>query len=209
MLAPQNTEPERSILGILSQLAHLTRTQADLAQSQNTDQAQHAAFEQWLASMEQHTATYLSKATVAESRTHVEPFREATCIAGSIYTQLQFRDAEPSASNLQLLKEHLVSVLAHLNIENIAPDRLPTEGPFLLWILFCGGILCMGGEERGFFVERIVRLVELLGLKGWDEVEGILRGYLWTERVGGWICLVLWDEVEMARHRPTEMDVRQ
>jgi hypothetical protein len=209
MLAPQNTEPERSVLGILSQLAHLTHTQADLAQSKNQDQAQHAAFEKLLASMEQHTATYLSKAPVAESLTQVEPFREATCIAGSIYTELQFRHAEPSASNLQVLKERLVSVLTHLNFENIAPNRLPIEGPFLLWILFCGGILCMGVEERGFFVERIARLVELLGLKLWEEVEGILRGYLWTERVGAWICLVLWDEVDMARRRPSEMDVRQ
>ncbi|KAE9362867.1 hypothetical protein N431DRAFT_143607 [Stipitochalara longipes BDJ] len=197
MLAPQTTEPERSILGILSQLARLTHVQSNL---DHKDRAQYIAFEQWLASMEQHIAAYLAKALTIGRRSHIELIREASCIAGSIYTQLQFRDAQPGSLSLQLLKNRLLSIFAYLDTENIAPDRLQFEGPFLLWILFCGGILCMNGDERAFFVERIVGLMVLLGMKGWEEMNGILRGYLWTGKLGGWTCLVLWDEVEMTRY---------
>ena len=91
----------------------------------------------------------------------------------------------------------------------IAPDRLQTEGPFLLWILFCGGILCLSSEERTFFVERIVRLLVLLGLRGWEEVDGMLRGYLWTEKLGDRTCAVLWDEVETARYRMDSLSIDQ
>ena len=206
MLAPQNTEPESSIIGILSQLARLTRMQANL--EQNPDRAKHATFEQWLASMEQHITAYCAKALAVGSRTRIELIREASCIAGSIYTQLQFRDSEPDSTNLQNLKGRLVSIFADLDTESIAADRLRTEGSFLLWILFCGGILCLSGEERAPFVERILRLVMLLGLQGWEEVDGILRGYLWTGKLGDGTCGVLWDEVETARHRMGSMNVR-
>jgi hypothetical protein len=115
--------------------------------------------------MEQHLAAYIAQALSLGSPRRIDLTPEASCIAGSIYTHLQFRDAQPSNPETQLLKDSLVSILMHLETDNNASHRLRTEGPLLLWILFCGRILCSSGGERLFLANRIASLMMQLQIE--------------------------------------------
>jgi hypothetical protein len=201
MLVPQTTEPNRSILGILSQLARLTSVQADLTKATDILKCsifEESAFEERLTAMEQHLNTYIAKAVSTGNLDRAALMREASCISGSIYTHLQFRDAEPANVAMQALKDRLFYLLNNLDTDTIVPHRLDTEGPFLLWILFCGGILCMTSDERSFFVNRIASLMLKVGIQRWEEVDGILKGYLWTEKLCTRTCWMLWEEVRQS-----------
>jgi Fungal specific transcription factor domain len=194
MLAPQTNEPKGTILDILSQLARLTRAQADLNQA---TQEEKRDFEQRLTSMERHTAVYMEVALKAGSLSRDDLIREASCIAGSIYTKLQFRDAQTSDAEMQGLRDRLLYIFTHLETEIAEPHKLDTEGPFLLWIMFCGGILCVSAEQRAFFVPRMKSLTTQLSIENWQEVDGILRGYLWSSKIDSWTFRMLWHEVEL------------
>jgi Fungal specific transcription factor domain len=203
MLAPQTTDPNRSILGILSQLARLTHMQAALPKATDilkSSTFKERAFEERLTAMEQHLNAYMLNAAPAGRLDHAALMRKACCISGSIYTHLQFRDTQPGNAEMQALKERLIHTLINLDTITIEPHRLDTEGPFLLWILFCGGILCVSCDERTFFVDRIASLLLKLGIERWDEVDSILRGYLWTGNLCTGTRRMLWEEIDTVRY---------
>jgi hypothetical protein len=100
----------------------------------SVDIAKHAALEKRLTSMEQRLAAYIAQALSLGSLSRIDLTREASFIAGSIHTHLQFRDAQPSNPETQLLKDRLVSILAHLESRDRLQcvPRLRTEGLLLL-----------------------------------------------------------------------------
>jgi hypothetical protein len=196
MLAAQPNEPHGTILGTLSQLARLTCLQPNLDRA--TDEEKHN-FEHRLADMERRTAAYMEKALAAGSLIRNDLIREASCVAGSIYTKLQFRGSQIGDSDMQDLRERLLYIFTHLEAEIEEPQRVEAEGPFLMWILFCGGVLCVMDEQRPFFVSKIKSLANQLGIEGSHEVDEILRGYLWSDRIDNSTFSMLWQEVEMSR----------
>jgi hypothetical protein len=158
------------------------------------------AFEERLTAMEQHLNAYMLNAAPAGRLDRAALMRKACCISGSIYTHLQFRDTQPGNAEMQALKERLIHTLINLDTITIEPHRLDTEGPFLLWILFCGGILCVSCDERTFFVDRIASLLLKLGIERWDGVDSILRGYLWTGNLCTGTRRMLWEEIDTVRY---------
>ena len=120
LLAPNVDEPHGSILGILSQLARLTRLQHGLSQAASGDKDD---FEDKLAYMEKITAFYMEKALVTASLVRNDLIREASCLAGSIYTRLQFRDARTSDTEMQGLRKRLLYIFTQLELQSFEPQK--------------------------------------------------------------------------------------
>lgn len=69
----------------------------------------------------------------------------------------------------------------------------PTD--VLLWALFIGSHAASGQVERPFFVKGIERLAgQRLGLKSWEEVRKLMRGFLYNERFYGVAFEMIWNE---------------
>jgi len=69
----------------------------------------------------------------------------------------------------------------------------------VIWLLFIGGISPKCSKDRAWFVARLVRDVERLGLGEWGDVKAVLEGMLWVEEVHGKDCKRLWEEVEITQ----------
>lgn len=96
--------------------------------------------------------------------------------------------------------------------------------PLYLWLVFMGGIVAQGMDDREWFVDRVVEMgvcvmgeseVEpaLVGGGGgllarrpltWMDVEASLAGFLWVRAVQEDPCRKFWAEVEIERGRGRE-----
>jgi len=59
-------------------------------------------------------------------------------------------------------------------------------------------------KDAEIWVMMLVRLTNSLEIQTWQEIEDILRGYLWVERVGGALCRNVWSQAEQLRARVKE-----
>jgi len=77
----------------------------------------------------------------------------------------------------------------------------PSAAPFLLWLLFMGGIAARGTTERPWFRDNLVRITVQLGeLSTLEVVKKVLKGILWVDMIHDVPCKQLWDAIEMARN---------
>jgi hypothetical protein len=183
MLAPQSGDLNQSIPAILSQLVRLRKLEAGLRDAMAEEKL---SYEELLTATEDKMRLYIMKTTSLASLDRTDLIREASCTSGLIYSTIQFRQAVPGDVALNVLKDRLIHVFNNLDIEVIEPQSLKTEAPFLLWILFSGCILCMNDAERIFFTSRIISLITLLNFKTWEEVDGLMKGYIWTDKWDNW-----------------------
>lgn len=68
----------------------------------------------------------------------------------------------------------------------------PSNDVVLLWVLFIGGLITDNLLERKWFAQRIAKIVQRLGLRSWEEIEGCLMKALWTRRMMNATCESLW-----------------
>lgn len=87
---------------------------------------------------------------------------------------------------------HLVFSLK-ASVEAIDVDQLNgIQTKALVWILFIGGIASKGIRKREWYIERLSKLIKVLGLTRWVEVRQLLRSFVWVpysmddEAMGMW-----------------------
>jgi hypothetical protein len=191
----QHGASPNKFLAILYQLNFLTNLH-----NNSTEKNIHEMlfFEQRLNSIEQLLSFHILRAMQKGHLDYHDRVREACCISCSIYARIVFRDAGPHDEKLGILRTCLEDAIIKLDIVGCDKLRLDDEAPFLLWILFIGGILCGTTQNRAFFVSRIMWILSNSQIVNWDQMDLILRRYLWTEKLSRGTCWELWREVEFA-----------
>lgn len=81
----------------------------------------------------------------------------------------------PCVGVLARLVRGIKDALEEVSIEEVSNDSVQA----LTWILFVGGIAAKGMEERRWFVQRLARLVEWMGVTRWRDVKTVLRSFVW------------------------------
>ena len=110
-------------------------------------------------------------------------------LAALIYNNTALRTWHVSSSWAKVLVDDLISTLQE-------SDAITTWSSFLdvlLWTLFVGS---RGAEsERGWFVLELRRVVRLLGLQTLDQVESILKCFLYRDIVFYEPLCELWEQI--------------
>jgi hypothetical protein len=184
----------------MSQLVRLTRLQPELRERAPEEKE---SFEQWLISLEEVILTYIAKATSKDSLNFNELICEACCISSSIYIKRQFREDllhDPlDDSEVQRLEKRMASIFKNLDNETVSRKSLDSDGSYLLWMLLTGAMLCKVNAAKASFVKHIAIIVTILQITTWEEINSILRGYMWTDAFFIRTCRTIWDEVEAPR----------
>jgi hypothetical protein len=123
------------------------------------------------------------------------PIAECTRLATYICTYQLFTEIWNNNAIPMRLSTYLQKLLLETCLEPLwepAPD-------LLLWALFIGGAFA-DEAGRGEYV-RMLRYCRLNGSLGpwwesWEETEGILKGFIWLERVFLGPCKALWGRVD-------------
>ena len=100
---------------------------------------------------------------------------ESSRIAAIMYTNYTFRHFPPELSILGNLKNNLIKLLKE--VEGTTTLSLMKT---LLWVYYIGSALA---GERTWFLPRIVKLLKLLDMHSWLEIECCLSGFLWNGRI--------------------------
>ena len=125
-------------------------------------------------------------------------FVTSGCLAAIIYTDNQLRGINFRAQIMQRVVERLKLSISVV-LSNISQHDLKENAArAILWALVVGAIASDIRPCRGWFVERVVDFCDALDLQTWEEIERILKGFLWPP---AWYTqgLILWNEVEENR----------
>lgn len=101
-------------------------------------------------------------------------------VVGSIYIYMFLRkipvDNPVFDYMVSLVREELERFDAEL-LQGMFPPEI------MFWMLFVAGVASLKREERPWFVMRLRREIRILGLKGWQEVRGLLGRLAWVDGV--------------------------
>jgi len=67
----------------------------------------------------------------------------------------------------------------------------------------------MVSRNKEWFANGTGRMMECLGLTGWEAVERCLKRFLWTERMRDRNCVAFWHEVKRQLGRSSDDDIQQ
>ncbi|KAL4882948.1 hypothetical protein BJY04DRAFT_31365 [Aspergillus karnatakaensis] len=59
---------------------------------------------------------------------------------------------------------------------------LGTSPDLLFWVLFIGGLASQGYKSHAWFVNHLIEVTQILGVKEWDEARWILAGFFYTDQ---------------------------
>ena len=76
------------------------------------------------------------------------------------------------------------------------------DNVLMIWVLFVAGTLTFDDKENNWFVDRIVRRIQALGVATWAEMEEILRHICWMDELRTPKCRSFWARVEVLNARP-------
>ncbi|EPE27424.1 Zn2/Cys6 DNA-binding protein [Glarea lozoyensis ATCC 20868] len=126
---------------------------------------------------------------------------EAARFATLLHVFAPWRGLPPDGTlAINRLLHSLISTLRKIVAENTPCNTL------LLWIFAVGGVTADGLPERVWFVSHLVRNVENLELKTWEEAKDHIRRVIWHEALCERTHYKLWQEVELRRDELLELE---
>lgn len=124
---------------------------------------------------------------------HYESCRLATII----YSFLVVFPVPPIPGPFETVTHLLQQELEKIHIESLEMPRLTMH----LWTLVMGAIACIGLSERSWFVSKITKLSQIMEIREWQDLQKVLRSYLWHPGTSNADGIELWDEVEEEIYR--------
>jgi hypothetical protein len=125
-----------------------------------------------------------------------ENIQEPCRLAALIYTNMVFRELQPSAAIHTILTSRLRTALMQTDWMSCWGNLSET----LRWVLFMGGAVALRGRIRSWFVSVLTVVCSKLRIQSWHDIKEILVKYLWSDRIWEERCKNLWIEVEV-EHR--------
>jgi hypothetical protein len=128
----------------------------------------------------------------------VDPVKECIRLALSLLSNALFNDSWDAPFVLTHFATKLASALFRTDLATYWDEHID----FLLWILFVGGAYTRKDSAlRRTYVALIADTCAYLGPSGttWEQVEGILRSFVWEGNVFGGRGRMLWAEVGALR----------
>ncbi|KIM95653.1 hypothetical protein OIDMADRAFT_148736 [Oidiodendron maius Zn] len=122
--------------------------------------------------------------------------QESCRLAALIYTNMVFRELQPSAA----IHTTLTSRLRNILIQTDLTSCWGNHWKMLLWVLFMGGAVALQNSTRSWFVSILAIACSQLKMQSWHDIKEILLKYLWSDRIWEGRCKYLWFEVEF-EHR--------
>jgi hypothetical protein len=125
-------------------------------------------------------------------------FVTSGCLAAIIFIDNQLRGINFRARIMDRVVGRLQLSISMVLDDISKHDVQKNAARAILWALFVGAIAAETRNCRGWFVEHLLDFCDVLDIQTWEEMEKILRGFLWPST---WQTQshVLWNEVEENR----------
>jgi hypothetical protein len=180
-----STGPYSDIPAILFEIRHLTLIAESFKCSRGATPSEMLAFSKARSGLEYRL---LSVPTPVQFIDRPEQYLYEVCrVAAAIYINYVLHEFDPLFGVLGKLKRKLVVVI-QAGEEKYKDLRGSSNDVVLLWVLFIGGLIAENLLERRWFAKRIAKMVQRLGLRSWEEIEGCLMKALWIRRMRDASC---------------------
>jgi hypothetical protein len=177
---------------ILFEIRHLTLVVERFRRSRGATPTEMLAFSKARSSLE-YRLLLMQPFDEVEGHGHNYVFK--TCrIAAIIYINLVLQEFDPAFRVLSKLKDKLMKVVTIAEYA-IEATLCNSEASLLLWAMFMGGLVSESDYERGCFAQTIAKLMILLDIRKWKEVEERLMKALWIRRMRNSALEALWHGV--------------
>lgn len=125
-------------------------------------------------------------------------FVTSGALAAIIYTDNQIRGINFRARIMDRVIERLQHALGKVMDDIPQHDLKENAARAILWVLIVGGVAADYRPCRGWFLERILDLCDVLDMRTWEDMEEILQKFLWP---AAWHKpgFLLWEDVEEYR----------
>lgn len=184
-----STGPYSDIPSILFEIRHLTLIVESFNCSRGATPSEMLAFSKARSELEYRL---LSIPTPIQIIDRPEQYLYEVCrVAAAIYINYMLHEFDHVFGVLVKLKKKLVTVI-QAGEDKFKDFVGPSNDVVLLWALFIGGLSTENLLERKWFAERIAQVVQRLGLRSWEEIEGSLMKALWIRKMMDASCESLW-----------------
>jgi hypothetical protein len=119
-------------------------------------------------------------------------------LAAIIFIDNQIRGINFRARIMDMVVERLQHALGTVLDDISQHDLKENAARAILWALIVGAVAADHRPCRGWFVERILDFFDVLDIRTWEDMEEILKRFLWPAawHISGY---TLWNEVEENR----------
>jgi Fungal specific transcription factor domain len=180
------------LANVLEDMSYLT-TFVEVPHHESTMTEDITYFDDQRASIEDRILKMAGEEEKAEGNT--ENIQEPCRLVALIYTNMVFRELQPSAATHTFLTSRLRTALNETHLMSCWGN--PSET--LLWVLFMGGAIALREPVRSWFVSVLSMVCTQLKIQSWHDIKDILVKYLWCDRIWEVRCKNLWFQVEEHR----------
>lgn len=138
--------------------------------------------------MSLETTEELKNQSICTDDLHYESCRLATIA----YSLLVIFPVLPIPGPFEILTERLRQELETIPLEGHTIPRLRMH----LWILVMGAIACIGLPDRSWFISRIATLSQTMKICKWQDLQTVLRKFLWHPSTSNTDGIEIWNEVK-------------
>jgi hypothetical protein len=149
-------------------------------------------FDDQRASIEDRILKMAGEEEKSEGISSAESIQEPCRLTALIYTNMVFRELQPSAATHTILTCRLRTALVETHLVSCGGNLSET----LLWVLFMGGAVALDELLRSWFVSVLSMVCTQLKVKSWHDIKYILVKYLWCDRIWDVRCQNLWSQIE-------------
>lgn len=193
--APTHSLPiSIDLANILEDMLRLTTFVEILHDSKITQDCTY--FDDQRASIEHRILAIPDKQDKEQGTAETKNIQESCRLAALIYTNMVFRELQPSAAIHTTLTSRLRTMLMQTDLTSCWGNHWK----MLLWVLFMGGAVALQKSTRSWFVSILAIACSQLKMQSWHDIKEILLKYLWSDRIWEGRCKYLWIEVEV-EHR--------
>jgi hypothetical protein len=150
-------------------------------------------FDDQRASIEDRILTMAGEEDKPQGISNAENVQESCRLVALIYTNMVFRELQPSAATHTTLTSRLRTTLMQKNLTSSWGNLSEA----LLWVLFMGGAVALRESIRSWFVSVLTMVCTQLKIRSWHDIKDILLKYLWCDRIWEARCKNLWFEVQV------------
>ena len=134
------------------------------------------------------------------STTHMELVGDACRIGALVFLKTVFDQfGWWGTSHIVRGRQHatvLEKLKVYLKRLDASEDAQKTECLELsLWLTYMAGLLPLQYINKIWFGARLEAITTKLGLESWEEVEAVLRKFLWIQWIHGPVCKEFWEDV--------------
>ena len=126
-----------------------------------------------------------------------DPLFEVRRLGAFLYAEAAFRDCAAKGAFVRSLQSQLV--VAIQMCDATSPGLLQKEKSMAMWIYCTASLFDLDFAVETWFAGRIASAMDAAEMKGWHEVEELVREIMWTKELSSKMWADLWPRVKAIR----------